>query len=61
MSKKTFSIDNSLYQENLISDAIAAFDGYTITLQGGRITIDDENPEYVFDELMNYTLALSLE
>ncbi len=61
MSKKTFSVNNILYPEALIQEAILAFDGYAIVASDSTITIDDEDPQYVFDELMNYILSLSLE
>jgi hypothetical protein len=61
MSKKTFSINNQLYPEVYIIEAIDAFDGYSIIYQDGNLIIEDEDPQYVFDELMNYTLSLSLE
>jgi hypothetical protein len=61
MSKKTFKISSSLYSINNIQDAISAFDGYQIDFDGNTISIDDENPQYVFDELMNYILSISLE
>ena len=61
MSKKTFKINNTLYPTEYVQDAIIAFDGYGIIYENEAITIDDENPQYVFDELMNYILSTSLE
>lgn len=61
MSKKTFNIDSSLYPEHCIQEAILAFDGYDMIFSGNQITIDDADPQYVFDELMNYVLSLLLE
>jgi hypothetical protein len=61
MSKKTFQIDDSLYTAELVHDAILAFDWFNIILEGNIITVEDENPDFVFDELMNYTLSLILE
>ena len=61
MSKKTFSINNKLYPENLINSVILAFDGYNISYFDSTITIDDEDTKYVFDELMNYVLSISSE
>ena len=61
MSKKTFHVNSQLYPELYIIEAIEAFDGYMISWKDGDLTIDDEDPQYVFDELMNYILSLSLE
>lgn len=61
MSKKTFHVNNHLYPELYIIEAIDAFDWYTIIWQDGNLIIEDEDPQYIFDELMNYTLSLSLE
>jgi hypothetical protein len=61
MSKKTFHVNNQLYPELYITEAINAFDWYDITWKNGNLIIEDEDPQYVFDELMNYTLSLSLE
>ncbi len=61
MSKRIFNVNNTLYNDSIILSAISAFEWYIISYQGGTITIDDEDPQYVFDELMNYTLSLSLE
>lgn len=61
MSKKTFNVNNTLYSEKNIQEAILVFVGYTISVSDGIISIDDEDPQYVFDELMNYVLSLSLE
>ncbi len=61
MSKKTFQINNTLYPESIIQEAIADFGDYAITFSDGVLSIDDEDPQYVFDEFMNYILSLSLE
>ncbi len=61
MSKKTFQINSTLYPEILLQEAIDAFSDYTITYSGGILSIEDEDPQYVFDEFMNYILSLSLE
>ena len=61
MSKKTFHVNNTLYPEDVIQDAIIAFSDYSITSIDGAIIIEDEDPQYVFDEFMNYILSLSLE
>lgn len=61
MSKKTFNINNQLYSESDILDAIDAFDGYVINWENEVLIIEDENPQFVFDEFMNYILSLSLE
>ncbi|MBX9809648.1 hypothetical protein K2X92_04650 [Candidatus Gracilibacteria bacterium] len=61
MLKKTFSLNNQLYPESDIRNAIDTFDGYLILWENGTLTIEDENPQFVFDELMNYILSLSLE
>lgn len=61
MSKKTFNVNSILYPEIIIQEAILAFDGYDISMNSNAITIDDEDPQYIFDEFMNYSLSLSLE
>ncbi len=61
MSKKTFNVNSTLYPEIIIQEAILAFVGYTISTSDSVITIDDEDPQYVFDELMNYILSISSE
>jgi hypothetical protein len=61
MSKKTFLINNNFYPHDIIQNAIIAFGDYNITSADGTLSIEDEDPQYIFDELMNYTLSLSLE
>lgn len=40
---------------------MGAFDGYDITRTDSTLTIDDEDPKYVFNEFMNYVLSISSE
>ncbi len=61
MSKKTFNVNSSLYPQSFLKEAIVIFSGFQIILNGGSITIEDEDPQYIFDEFMNYSLSLSLE
>ncbi len=61
MSKKIYQVNNSLYPASYIQDTLVAFVGYEITYSHNTLTIDDEDPQYVFDEFMNYTLSLLLE
>lgn len=61
MSKKTFQINSTLYPESIIQEVIAVFGDYAITFSDGILSIEDEDPQYVFDEFMNYILSLSLE
>lgn len=61
MSKRTFNVNTSLYPVEIIQEWIAAFEGYTISHENGVITIDDEDPETVFKELLNYILSLYSE
>ena len=61
MLKKAFNINNTLYPDALILQAIDAFSDYQIQLIASDIVIEDEDPQYIFDELMNYILSLSLE
>lgn len=61
MPSKIFKIDSSLYSPEYITDAIGSFEGYVIKFSENIISIDDENPQYIFDELMNHVLSLTLE
>lgn len=61
MSKKTFNINNLLYPEEVIRQALTDFEGYALEYHDGGITIDDEDPQWVFDELINYTISLMNE
>lgn len=61
MSKKIFNINNSLYPEKIIQTAIHEFYWYDITYTDQSIIIDDDNPQEVFDELMNYILSIFSE
>jgi hypothetical protein len=61
MSKKTFNLNKQLYSADIIAEAIAAFDGYAIAYADGVLTIDEEDPQYVFDEFANYILSIYSE
>ncbi len=61
MLKKTFNINKDIYPENLILEAINAFSGYNISYSNAIISIEEEDPQYIFDEFMNYVLSISLE
>ena len=61
MLKKTFNINKDIYPENLILEAINAFSGYNISYSNAIISIEEEDPQYIFDEFMNYALSISLE
>lgn len=61
MSKKAFNINSEIYSKDSIIEAISSFTGYNISYDNEIISIDDEDPQYVFDELMNYSLSISLE
>ena len=61
MSKKTFKLDNTLYAQTRITASIQAFSGYSIVFAQDALTIDEEEPQQIFDEFMNYVLALSNE
>ncbi len=45
----------------MIHDAIHEFHWYVIIYADGLITIDDDHPQVVFDELMNYILSIFSE
>ncbi len=61
MPKKTFNIDSTLYPLDFLNQAKKSFEGYDIVVTARWVTIDDDNPVYIFDEFMNYTLSLYLE
>lgn len=61
MLKKTFKISRNLYQEIFVIQAIALFVGFSISYHEDEIHIEEADPQYVFDELMNCVLSLSLE
>jgi hypothetical protein len=61
MSKKTFNLDRDLYPESIIAATITAFTGYNIIYADGSLTIDEEDPQYVFDEFANYILSIYSE
>ena len=61
MSKKTFNINKDIYPENIIQEAILAFVGYNIIYSDSVISIEEDDSQYIFDELMNYMLSISLE
>lgn len=45
----------------MIHKAINEFHGYSITYVDESIIIDDENPQVIFDELLNYILSIFSE
>ena len=60
MQKRTFKIDNSIYQKDKILEVIPFFEGYTLAYNdatGLEISSNSEDPQAVFDEFMNYLLA----
>ncbi len=61
MSKKTFNVNNILYPEEILIEARNVFQDFSIDIFPGSIEIDEENPENIFDEFMNYSLSLLLE
>lgn len=61
MLKKTFTINKELYLDSLLLQAVSEFEGFDISYSWGEITIIDDNPQYVFDEFINYVLSISLE
>ena len=61
MSKKTFNINKDIYPENIIQEAILTFVGYNIIYSDSVISIEEDDSQYIFDELMNYMLSISLE
>lgn len=61
MSKKTFNVNNTLYPEEVLLEAHGVFSDFSIEIFPGAIEINEENPDRVFDEFMNYSLSLLLE
>lgn len=61
MSKKTFSVNNTLYSKNILESSKDAFEWYNITIWENTVTIEDENASEIFDEFMNYTLSIYSE
>lgn len=65
MQKKSFNLESSLYSEEHIRQAITDF-GWDFSIENtkGELTItgeDDTEIQMIFDEFMNYVLALSSE
>ncbi|NUJ97307.1 hypothetical protein HGA92_00795 [Candidatus Gracilibacteria bacterium] len=61
MGKKNFKIEISLYPIDIINKAIEDFSDYDITYDNGQVFIFGENEqeqEEIFNEFMNYVLAL---
>jgi len=61
MWKKSFKIELSLYTEEILKQAIQDFSDYDIEIGEGEIFIaweDKEEQEEIFNELMNYSIAL---
>ncbi len=63
MSKKSFKIDNSIYSLDCIIEAIDDFSSVAnITYFDSILSIESEDShEEIFQEFMNYVLALSNE
>lgn len=65
MQKKSFTLENSLYNEVYISQAIADFgDNFSLSYEEEILIIsweDAQEIQMIFDEFMNYVLALSNE
>lgn len=65
MQKKSFNLESSLYSEEHIRQATQDFgEDFSIEYNRGTLTIageDDAEIQMIFDEFMNYTLALSSE
>lgn len=59
MLNKNFEINSDIYPENLILEAINDFkDVSNITYSNNSLFIEDENPQEIFNELINYITAL---
>lgn len=61
MPKQNFNLDSILYPASYVEAARGAFSDYDITFVEGVLTIDDVDPQRIFDEFVNYTIALSNE
>ncbi len=58
MLKQNFKLGNNIYPEDMIQEAIRAFEGYNISYSEWILSIEDENTQEVFDEFSNYCIAL---
>lgn len=61
MWKKSFKIEISLYPVDIINKAIEDFSDYDITYDNWQVFIfweDEQEQEEIFNEFMNYVLAL---
>ncbi|MDD5769647.1 MAG: hypothetical protein PHE25_01660 [Candidatus Gracilibacteria bacterium] len=63
MGKQSFKIENNIYNEDIILQAMKDFSEITeISYKNGELTIkSDEDINEIFNEFMNYYLALSNE
>ena len=56
---KEYKINTEIYDENIVKQAIEDFKEVSeITYKNNIISINDENSDVIFDELMNYTIWL---
>ncbi len=58
MSKKIFSLDKEFYSDEVVNQAISAFEDFVIFFENGVLIIDDQDPQAVFDEFSNYCIYL---
>jgi hypothetical protein len=58
MPKKSFNLDKDFYNPTLIEEALKDFSSFSLEYRETTLTIDDEDPQLLFDEFSNYCIAL---
>ncbi|GAB0175104.1 MAG: hypothetical protein HHAS10_09830 [Candidatus Altimarinota bacterium] len=58
MQKKNFNLDKNFYPQALLEEAISEFESFDIQSIQDGISIQDEDPQGLFDEFSNYCVAL---
>lgn len=58
MQKKNFTLDKSFYPQTLVEEAISEFSSFDIEYTQEWVSIQDDDPQELFDEFSNYCIAL---